>query len=27
VTLPALRYVCRPEVPAFLGTERVDSSS
>jgi CheY-like chemotaxis protein len=24
VTLPALRYVCRPEVPAFLGTERVD---
>ena len=23
VTLPALRYVCRPEVPAFLGTERV----
>jgi len=27
VTLPALRYACRPEVPAFLGTERVDSSS
>ena len=25
VTLPALRYVCRPEVPAFLGTERVDA--
>ena len=24
LTLPALRYVCRPEVPAFLGTERVD---
>ncbi len=24
VTLPALRYVSRPEVPAFLGTERVD---
>ncbi len=27
VTLPALRYVCRPEIPAFLGTERVDSTS
>ncbi len=26
VTLPSLRYVSRPEVPAFLGTERVDSS-
>jgi hypothetical protein len=26
VTLPALRYVCRPEVPAFLGTERVDAA-
>jgi hypothetical protein len=25
VTLPALRYVCRPEVPAFLGTERIDA--
>ena len=25
VTLPALRYVCRPEVPAFEGTERVDA--
>jgi hypothetical protein len=25
VTLPALRYVCRPEVAAFLGTERVDA--
>jgi hypothetical protein len=25
VTLPALRYACRPEVPAFLGTERVDA--
>jgi len=25
VTLPALRYVCRPDVLAFLGTERVDS--
>jgi hypothetical protein len=24
VTLPALRYVCRPDVLAFLGTERVD---
>jgi hypothetical protein len=24
VTLPALRYVSRPEVPAFLGTERVE---
>ncbi len=24
VTLPALRYVCRPEVLAFEGTERVD---
>jgi hypothetical protein len=24
VTLPALRYVCRPDVPAFVGTERVD---
>jgi hypothetical protein len=24
VTLPALRYACRPEVLAFLGTERVD---
>lgn len=27
VTLPALRYVCRPEILAFLGTERVDSTS
>jgi len=26
VTLPALRYACRPEVPAFLGTERVDQA-
>jgi hypothetical protein len=26
VTLPALRYVCKPEVPAFAGTERVDVS-
>ena len=25
VTLPALRYVCRPDVLAFEGTERVDS--
>ena len=25
VTLPALRYVSRPDVPAFLGTERVDA--
>jgi hypothetical protein len=25
VTLPALRYVCRPDVPAFAGTERVDA--
>jgi hypothetical protein len=25
VTLPALRYVCKPDVLAFLGTERVDS--
>jgi hypothetical protein len=24
VTLPALRYVCRPDVLAFTGTERVD---
>ena len=24
LTLPALRYVCRPEVLAFQGTERVD---
>ena len=24
VTLPALRYVCRPEIAAFLGSERVD---
>ena len=24
VTMPALRYVCRPDVPAFEGTERVD---
>ena len=24
VTLPALRYVSRPDVPSFLGTERVD---
>jgi hypothetical protein len=24
VTLPALRYACRPEVLAFVGTERVD---
>jgi len=23
VTLPALRYVCRPDVLAFVGTERV----
>jgi hypothetical protein len=27
VTLPALRYVCRPDVLAFLGTERVDTAS
>jgi hypothetical protein len=27
VTLPALRYVSKPEVPAFLGTERVDGAS
>ena len=26
VTLPSLRYVSRPEVPAFLGTERVDAT-
>ena len=25
VTLPALRYVCRPDVLAFVGTERVDT--
>jgi hypothetical protein len=25
VTLPALRYVCRPDVLAFQGTERVDT--
>jgi hypothetical protein len=25
VTLPALRYACKPEVLAFLGTERVDA--
>jgi acetoacetate decarboxylase len=25
LTLPALRYACRPEIPAFLGTERVDA--
>jgi hypothetical protein len=25
VTLPALRYVSRPDVPAFLGTERVEA--
>lgn len=25
VTLPVLRYVCRPDVLAFTGTERVDS--
>ncbi len=25
VTLPALRYVCRPDVLAFLGSERVDT--
>ena len=25
VTLPSLRYVCRPDVIAFVGTERVDS--
>ena len=25
VTLPALRYVCRPDVLAFTGTERVDA--
>jgi hypothetical protein len=25
VTLPALRYVCRPDVLAFEGTERVDT--
>jgi hypothetical protein len=25
VTLPALRYVCRPDVLAFVGTERVDA--
>lgn len=25
VTLPALRYVCRPDVLAFEGTERVDA--
>ena len=24
LTLPALRYVCRPDVLAFVGTERVD---
>ena len=24
VTLPALRYVCRPDILAFTGTERVD---
>ncbi len=24
VTLPALRYVCRPDLLAFVGTERVD---
>jgi Acetoacetate decarboxylase (ADC) len=27
VTLPSLRYACRPEVPAFLGTERVDTEA
>lgn len=26
VTLPALRYVCRPDVLAFAGSERVDAS-
>ena len=26
VTLPPLRYVSRPDVPAFLGTERVDAA-
>jgi hypothetical protein len=25
VTLPRLRYVCRPDVLAFHGTERVDA--
>jgi hypothetical protein len=25
VTLPALRYVCRPDVLAFEGSERVDT--
>lgn len=25
VTLPALRYICRPDVLAFVGTERVDA--
>jgi hypothetical protein len=24
VTLPAIRYVCRPDVWAFEGTERVE---
>jgi hypothetical protein len=27
VTLPALRYVCRPDVLAFEGTERVDQQA
>jgi hypothetical protein len=26
VTLPSLRYVCRPDVLAFRGTERVDTA-
>ncbi len=27
VTLPSLRYVCKPDVLAFVGSERVDASS